>query len=219
MNFGHVLWVAVISGVFNIKLLKIWFFMWFSNKFWACQTAIVGFSGSMYEKLLKQYYILSCDSTISLWACSVITSQTEQYYMFIRIMYNSIEKKYFLNIWSLNELEIKAIIINYGLSSSSSVKFRHSTNITPCSSQQSCVKFNLIDVAQSLRNCNLLCYVLRHMKCIFHGLNIHLRTYFWSKMLWKYQQAPLLNMWNQLSLLMILTYLFVKIISMLFRTM
>ena len=36
--------------------------------------AIVGYSVSMYEKLLKQYHVLNCYSTASMGACAVVTN-------------------------------------------------------------------------------------------------------------------------------------------------
>ena len=37
-EFGHDGWLAPVTGLFNNKLLKLWFLMYLNNKFWAFWT-------------------------------------------------------------------------------------------------------------------------------------------------------------------------------------
>ena len=60
----------------------------FENIIWLA----IGCSVSTYEKLLKQYYVLSCDSTVSMRACAVVTHLTE--FFFGLFLLNNIQIPY-----------------------------------------------------------------------------------------------------------------------------
>ena len=47
--------------------------MYLNSKFFACQTVSNCWLFCMYKKLLKQYYLLSCDSIVSMRACAIVT--------------------------------------------------------------------------------------------------------------------------------------------------